>query len=96
MGPGMGPGMGPNAGRGRGYRFGRDNTMGWSMMNPQERQAHRDRMMGMKNLDECRSYVESHRKEMESRAKERSKPLPGAPRVDMCERMSQRGFFPKP
>ena len=94
MGAGKGGGMGPRAGGAhRGDRFGRDNTAGWSLMTPQERQAHRDKMMSIKNLDECKAYLEAHRKDMEARAKEKGKPMPAAPRTDMCERMNSRGRF---
>jgi hypothetical protein len=92
MAPGSGPGKGGRMG-GRGYRFGSSNTPGWSMMSPQERGVHRDRMLGMKNYDECKAYLDEYHKTMEARAKEKgAKPL-AAPRVDMCERMKQRGFF---
>jgi hypothetical protein len=98
-GPGAGPGPGMKGGMGepgRGMRFGRDNTHGWTLMSREERQAHRDKMMGLKSIDECKAYAETHRKEMEARAKERGKAMPAPPRVDMCERMSQRGMFGKP
>jgi len=97
MGPGSGPGMAPGKGGrmgGRGYRFGSSNTPGWSMMSPQERGAHRDRMLGMKSYEECETYLDEHHKTMEARAKEKgAKPPLAAPRLDMCERMKQRGFF---
>ena len=56
MGPGMGPGggmggMGPG-GKGMQYRFNKDNTPGWSLMTPEERTAHHDKMMAdMKAAD---------------------------------------------
>ena len=102
MGPGSGMGMGPGSGkgmasdsgmRGRSQRFGSSNTSGWSLMTPEERTAHRDKMHGMKTLDECKSYTEEHHKSMEARSKDKGVKVPAAPRIDMCERMKQRGFF---
>lgn len=95
-GPGYGPGAGaaPGPGRGpRGPRFGRSNTYGWGLMTPEERLAHRDKMFGLKSLDECNTYLAEHRKLMEERAKGKGLKAPAGPRLDMCARMQQRGFF---
>ncbi len=86
MGPGKGAGMGPGMGPGRGAmgpRFGAGITPGWSLMTPEERNAHRATMQGMKSADECRAYVQKHHEEMAQRAKERGQALPG-PRRDVC------------
>lgn len=76
--PRMGMGM---MGRGR---FGPDNTAGWAMMSPAEREAHRERMASFKNEPECRAYQEEHHKTMAERAKERGRTLPTKPRRDAC------------
>jgi len=91
-GPGGGPGgPGKGPGKGPGWSFNGDNTRGWSMMSREERAEHRNKMMSMKTSEECVAYVEEHQKQMESRAKERGRPMPGMPARNMCERMKQAG-----
>ena len=92
QGPGYGPGGGPGkgAGKGPGWSFNGDNTRGWSMMSPEERAEHRNRMFSMKTYEECVAYQDEHRKQMEARAQERGRSMP-APRQNMCERMKQAG-----
>jgi len=51
--PGMG--MGPGGGRGA-ARYGSDYTPGWTLMNQQERNEHRDRMRSMNTYEECKAY----------------------------------------
>ena len=83
-GPGMGTGMGPGSRRGPMARWGSDSTPGWSMMSPQERSAHQQRMRSMTNHDECKAYQTQHHEQMAARAKERGgKPL-AEPRRDAC------------
>jgi hypothetical protein len=69
-----------------------DNTPGWSLMTPEERTAHREKMMSAKTFDECKAAQEEHHKQMEARAKEKGAKLP-APRQNACDRMKARGFF---
>lgn len=91
-GPGSaGPGAGSDRGPGRGMRYGSSNTPGWSLMSADERREHRTKMRAMSTVDECKAYTEQQRKAMEARAKEKGVAIPGTPRVDMCERMKQRG-----
>lgn len=71
-----GPGMG---------RFGAEATPGWSMMTPQERDEHRQRMLSATTREECRKAMDEHRKIMEDRAKERGIPM-RQPRRDACAR----------
>lgn len=80
--PGMGPGMGPG-GRGA-ARWGADNTPGWALMTPQERDEHRERMRSMKTYEECKAYQEQHHERMADRAKERGGKPPAQPRRDAC------------
>ena len=93
MGPGMGGmgGMGPGA-QGMRYQFNRDNTPGWSLMTPEERTAHREKMMSAKTYEECQAAQDEHRKQMEARAKEKGQTLRG-PRQNACDRMKARGFY---
>ena len=96
QGPGSGPGgggPGPGGGPGKGpaWKFGPGNTGGWSLMTPKERTEHRDKMLGMKTVAECKAYLEEQRKQLEARAKEKGRPIPAGPRQDMCERMKQAG-----
>ena len=93
MGPGMGPGMGGMGpgGKGMQYRFNKDNTPGWSLMTPEERTAHHNAMMAAKTYEECKAAQVAQHKQMEARAKEQGKTLPG-PRQNACERMKARYF----
>jgi hypothetical protein len=93
MGPGggMGPGMGPG-GRGMRFEFSKDNTPGWSLMTPEERTAHREKMLAAKTLEECKAVQEGHHQQMAARAKEKGQTLPG-PRQNACDRMKARGFY---
>ncbi len=89
-GGGMGPGMGP--GGGMRYQFNKENTPGWSLMTPEERAAHREKMLAAKSYEECKAAQEEHHRQMEARAREKGQTLP-APRVNACERMKARGFY---
>ena len=60
-------------------------------MTPQERNEHRDKMLGFKTVEECKAYTDEHHKQMEARAKEKGRPVPASPRQDMCARMKQAG-----
>jgi len=90
-GPGRGPGAGPAAsapgmgpGRGMMGRWGGDYTPGWSLMTPQERAEHQERMRSAKSYEECKAIRDQHREQMAARAKERGgKPL-AQPRRDAC------------
>ena len=77
MGGGMGGGMHPCASA--------DNTYGWAMMTPQEREAHQKKMMGMKSHGDCKAYMDKHHQQMADRAKQHGTAMPGEPQRDMCE-----------
>lgn len=83
-----GPGPGPR----QGFRFNQDNTPGWSLMTPEERTAHHEKMMSLKSIEECKTYLDEHHALMEKRAKEKGKALP-APRNNACDRMKSHGMF---
>lgn len=68
----------------RGGRWGTDYTPGWSMMTPQERKAHQDKMGAMGTADECKTYMDQHHQQMADRAKEKGVTLPAKPRRDPC------------
>lgn len=82
-GMGMGMGMGPGGGRGA-ARWGSDFTPGWSLMTPQERNEHRDRMRSAKTYEDCKSYQDQHHEQMAARAKERGGKALAQPRHDAC------------
>ena len=95
-----GPGMGRHAmhggphgmhhgGKGmhRGPRADARNTPGWGLMTPEERNAHRDKMMGMKTAGECQAYMNEHHEQMVARAKEKGATVPAMPRRDPCGRL---------
>ncbi len=94
-GMGMGMGMGGMGGRGggRGMQFNQRNTGGWNLMTPDERIAHRQKMMSASNYEECKSIQTAHHLQMAERAKEKGVALPGAPRYNMCDRMKARGVI---
>jgi len=97
MGPGMGPGMGGMGGMGPGgkgmqYRFNKDNTPGWSLMTPEERTAHHDKMMAARTYEDCKAAQAEQHRQMEERAKAQGKTLPG-PRQNACDKMKARGFY---
>ncbi len=73
---------GPMAGPGA--RSGQRYTQGWSMMTPQERAAHREKLAGIKSYDECQSYMEKHREDMAERAKAQGHAMPAKARHDAC------------
>lgn len=80
-----GPGPGARMGMGgRMGRFGPDNTPGWAMMTPAERDAHRQRMGTFKTEGECRAYMDEQHALMAERAKERGRTVPGQPRRNAC------------
>jgi hypothetical protein len=82
---GMGPGMGMGGGgRGQGAEL--------NLMTPEERTAHRNQMMSLKNVAECNAYLADHRAEMAKRAAEQGITLP-EPRGNACERMQAHGRF---
>jgi len=85
--PASGPGMGPGMGMGGGMHgnASADNTYGWAMMTPQERDAHQKKMMGMKSHGDCKAYMDKHHQQMADRAKQHGTALPGEPQRDMCE-----------
>lgn len=90
-GPGMGGmgGMGPGRGM---MAFNKGNTPGWSLMTPEERTAHQQKMWSFKTYDECKAYQAEHHTAMEAKAKEKGQTLP-APRANACDRMKARGQF---
>lgn len=72
--------------------FDQSNTPGWTLMSPDERNAHRNAMWSAKSYDECKALQADHHKAMEARAKEQGKTLP-VPRANACDRMQARGQF---
>lgn len=69
---------------GPGWRAGPRNTSGWTMMSPAERDAHHERMRGMKSHEACRATMDQHHAEMSARAKERGAAMPVRARNDPC------------
>lgn len=85
-GAGMGPGTGMRGMHGHG------GGLAFELMTPEERAAHRSYMMGLKSLDECKTYVAAHHAAMVARATAKGITLP-EPRFDACERMQAHGRF---
>lgn len=85
-----GPGMG--RGQRHGFAFNNDNTRGWPLMTPEERQAHRDKMSSAKTYDECKTIQSEQHKTMTERAQAQGKTLP-TPRANACDRMKAMGFL---
>ncbi|HET7865831.1 MAG TPA: hypothetical protein VFL86_15620 [Burkholderiaceae bacterium] len=80
--PGRGCG-GPMGPMGR-HRWDAAATPGWSMMTPEERWAHHEKMAGFKQYDECTAYMTQHRQLMLDRAKQRGLTAPPGPGRDAC------------
>jgi hypothetical protein len=80
------------AGPGKRFAFDQNTVYGWQLMSAQERTDHANKMHSFKTVDECKAYLEEHRKTMEARAKEQGKTLP-QPRYNACDRMQARGFL---
>jgi hypothetical protein len=59
----------------KGARLDAQATPGWAMMTPEERKAHQDRMASMKDVSECRKYMDEHHKRMQERAKAKGENL---------------------
>lgn len=72
---------GPRSGMGPG--IGRDFTPGWIMMSRAERDAHRQQMLNVRSVEECRRLRDEHLKQMAERAKARGVAMP-SPRHDAC------------
>jgi hypothetical protein len=69
---------------GPGWRAGPNNTPGWSMMTPEERAAHQQRMQGMTSRADCTAYMNQQHQQMMGRATQRGASAPAQPRRDMC------------
>lgn len=81
---------GPGAGgrQGKGSHWNSDNTPGWSLMTPEEREAHQQRMSSLKNREECQAYIAKHHEQMTARAKEQGRKALDQPRRDPCARIN--------
>jgi hypothetical protein len=67
-------------------QIGPDNTPGWTMMTPQEREEHQRKMMAARSPAECQAMAEQHQREMAGRAKGSGMPM-DSPKHDMCAMM---------
>ncbi len=67
-----------------GMRMGANNTPGWAMMTPAERQAHHEKMSGMTDHAQCTAYMAQHHASMVTRASELGRAMPAKPRQDAC------------
>ena len=85
---------GSHAGTGTAHRIGpaaaadENTTPGWTMMTPEERQAHRARMQSATSHGECMRLMDEHRQRMLERATERGVPPPAMAQRDMCAGMA--------
>ena len=80
-----------NAGPGR-YSFNQDNVRGWQLMTVEERTAHQEKMLSFKTYDECKTYQDTHRAELDARAKAQGKTL-ATPRNNACDGMKAQGLL---
>ena len=76
--------QGPGPGKGGMMQFGPNNAAGWSMMTPEERAAHQQRMQGMTSRADCTAYMNQQHQQMMGRATQRGASAPAQPRRDMC------------
>lgn len=94
-GPGMGGGMGQGpcmkgdtaAGPNCGWRMNRKNTPGYTLMTPEERAAHQQKMRAFTNREECQAYISEHHAEMVKKAQAKGVNLP-SPRSGACNRLA--------
>jgi hypothetical protein len=76
-------------GMGHGSDANAASTPGWSMMSPEERQAHRYRIQSASSREDCARYMEQHHQRMIERAKQRGESLPAPVRPDVCAGMNR-------
>ena len=69
------------------------NTRGWSLMTPQERTEHQNKMRSFTTYDECKAYQQEQHQAMEARAKEKGVTPPVAGNGYGCDNMRARGFL---
>lgn len=69
-----------------------DNTPGWAMMTPQERDEHHKKMMSAKTPTDCKAHMEEHQKLMAERAKTRGMAM-NMPPQEMCGMLMQHGMI---
>ena len=74
-----------------GMQMGPDNTAGWAMMSPRERDEHQRKMMASKTGAECQATIQEHHRLMAERAKAKGMAM-DMPRQDMCAQMMQQGM----
>jgi hypothetical protein len=74
------------------FAFDKSNVPGWTLMTPDERTEHQNKMHSFKTYDECKAYQQEHHALMQQRAKEKGVTLP-TPRANACDRMKARGFL---
>lgn len=79
-------------GPGCGIYFGQRNSIGWSLMTPDERAAHRQRMLSAKTYEECKTIQADQHRKMETRAREKGVTLQSPPQ-NVCDRMKARGVI---
>ena len=89
--PGAGPGSSHNAQAMRHMPVDQVNTPGWTLMTPQERTAHRNRMRETNTYEECQQLQTEHHAAMEARAKGKDQTL-RAPRQNACDMAKTRGW----
>jgi hypothetical protein len=76
--------------RTRGICCDKNHTPGWSLMTPEERKEHREKMLSLTNYEECRVFLAEHYSKMGERADQKGVRL-RHPRYNPCDRMKARG-----
>lgn len=69
-----------------------EGIWGAELMTPEERGQYVKRIQGMKGYEECKAYVEEHRREILSRARAKQITLP-PPGGNPCDVMLRMGRF---
>ena len=72
---------------GSGARAGSDFTPGWMMMEPAERDEHRQAMLAARTPEECRKLRDEHMARMQERARARGMASMPMPQMDACAGM---------
>ena len=73
--------------QGAGARAGSDVTPGWMMMEPAERDEHRQAMLAARTPEECRKVRDEHMARMQERARARGMASMPMAQMDACADM---------
>lgn len=68
------------------------NTYGWQLMTPEERKEHQAKLAGFTAYSDCKEYLDTRRREMEVRAREKGIEL-AVMEQNPCDEMKGKGIL---